>query len=410
MSLKYLHPQQGLPVSADNLSELTEQLARLAVNQHVHFLTQPFPLETEFLQQMRTSFGYEKLQEKLTFSAQVPLHTLTLESLEQLNRLHFTELQLPLLIESCDLAQLEAILTQARTAKLKIQLLLKTEVATPPLSALVKLYFFLQNHIGWYGLEYAPALFSDPTIARRFDRLARISQDTRSFMSFQQLFNERIYTLFYEFLRTRLSHHVKTILEINPFADEPYFRDLPRQPYPWKVTLLSLPQHMINQQTLKEWGKTFDAIVFYQGLETLRDPKKELLLLQKYTRPTTEWVFFSYNMASTPTLLRLLANHFDNIFSSSTDFRLLKLFSQSSLEKLFEFLGIRFQFMPTRLPLGEVQQQFEQIRPLFDNHLPESWKAVAENFDVMAFTAIGTLEIEEAADASDGFISSGFLS
>ena len=115
-------------------------------------------------------------------------------------------------------------------------------------------------------------------------------------------------------------------------------------------------------------------------------------------------------MASTPTLLRLLANHFDNISSSSTDFRLLKLFSQSSLEKLFEFLGIRFQFMPTRLPLGEAQQQFEQIRPLFDNHLPESWKAVAENFDVMAFTAIGTLEIEEAEDASDGFISSGFLS
>src|SRR3990167_8024555 len=146
MSLKYLHPQQGLPVSADNLSELTEQLARLAVNQHVHFLTQPFPLDSEFLQQMRTGFGYEKLQEKLTFSAQVPLNTLTLESLEQLNRMHFTELQLPLLIESCDLAHLELILTQARATKIKIQLLLKTEVATPALSALVDLYFFLQNH------------------------------------------------------------------------------------------------------------------------------------------------------------------------------------------------------------------------------------------------------------------------
>jgi hypothetical protein len=410
MSFKYLHPQQGLPVSADNLSELTEQLALLALRQHVRFLMSPFPLKTDFLHQMRTSFGYEKLQEKLSFSAEVTLADLTPDNLEQLEKLHFTEIKVPLWLENIDLEQLKLVLNKARALKINVQLSLLSEQASPSPASLVPLFFFLQSHMGWFGLEYAPNLFSDPVVARRFDRLARLSKDTRSYMPFQQQFNQSLYSLFYEFLRTRMSHHVKTILEINPFADEPYFRDLPRQPYPWKVTLLSLPQHSINHETLKTWGKTFDAIVFYQGLESLRDPKKELLLLQKYTRPTTEWAFFSYNMASFPTLLRLLSNQYENISAQSTDYGLLKLFSQNSLEKLFEFLGIRFQIIPTRLPLGEIQAQLDQLRPLFDNHLPETWKTLAENFDVMAYTAIGALEIEEEEHASDGFVSSGFLS
>ncbi|PIQ25801.1 hypothetical protein COW36_21920 [bacterium (Candidatus Blackallbacteria) CG17_big_fil_post_rev_8_21_14_2_50_48_46] len=411
MSLKYLHPQQGLTVTADTPQELTEQLARLAPGQHIRFLNQPFSLERDFLHALRTSLGYEKFQEKFSFAAEVLPEGLSLDTLESLQKLHFTELKLPVAIDAPELEHLAMILRETRQLRIQVQFrLFQTPGEEASLAKLQALYFLLQEWCGWYSLDYLPTLFVDPVIARRFDRLSRLSAETFSAQYFQKRFNEQIYLAFYEFLRTRLSHHVKTILEINPYANEPFFREMPRQPYPWKVTLKALPQHQLDHAYLQSLGKTFDAVVFYQGLEAMRDPKKELLLLQKYTRPTTEWVFFSYNLASMPTLIRLLGNRFDNINPSQSDYRILKLFSQRSLEKLFEFLGIHFQVVPTRLQLGELQAQFEQIRPLLDNHLPENWRAVISELDIMGFSALGTLEMEESAQETDGFLSGGFLS
>lgn len=410
-SLSYIHPQQGLLATAESLPELTEQLARLAPRQHIRFVAQPFSLDPEFLQQLRTQFSYEKLQEKLSFSAEVQLQELSEDNLERLQKLHFTQLLVPLLPEeSLDLNQLENLLKQSQNLKIQLQFKLNRPNTPIPQKKLVELYFFLHNWCGWYTLEIAPGLFSDPHTARRFDRLSRLSGNVFTGLYLQKRFTEQIYRYYYEFLRIRLSHHVKSILEINPYAEESYFRDFPRQLYPWKVTLLSLAQHKIDQDYLKSLGKTFDAIVFFQGLETLRDPQKELLLLQKYTRLTTEWLFFSYNLASMPPLLKLLQNNFENVSTFSPDYSILKLLSRKSLEKLFEFLGIRFQFVPTRLPLGDFQARFDQIRPLFENHLPESWKTQAEELDIMAYSAYGTLEMEEELQESDGFISGGFLS
>lgn len=410
--LSYIHPQQGLLASAESLPELVEQLAGLEPKQHVRFVAQPFSLEPQFLQALRTQFSYEKLQDKLSFSAEVCLADLNLEILEQLHKLHFTHLQIPLPLEYVfDPQALEKLLIQANRFKIELQFKLCSQSASSVSEQkLVELYFFLARCCGSYTLEVTPGLFRDPQVSRHFYRLSRLSGEAFRTLYLQERFTEQVYRCFYEFLRIRLSPHVKTILEINPHVDKACIQNFPRQAYPWKTTLLSLPQHVIDQDFLKSLGKIYDAIVFFQALETLRDPKKELLLLQKYARPTTEWVFFSYNLASMPTLIRLLQNKFENTLPFTTDYSVLKLLSRKSLEKLFEFLGIRFEFVPTRIPLGELQTRFEQIRALFENHLPESWKSQAEELDIMAYSAYGVVEWEEQVQASEGFISGGFLS
>jgi hypothetical protein len=411
MRLTYLHPQQGIPVVAEHLTELAEQLVHIPPRHSIEFLEQPFQLESSFLEQMRVCLGYEKISEKLRFSAEIDFSQVTSDILEQLARLNFKLLKVPLVWRDICLSDLADFLRKTRSLEIQVQLRLMGEPISESTPFLCELYFFLEKWMGFYTLDYSVALFKDSFISRRFSRLSRQAESAVLQTYLQRRFRQQSYFYFYQFLKLRLSHHVKTVLEINPFADEAYIRDFARQPYPWKVTLMpSLPQHALDSDFLKQLDKTFDAVVFYHGLEFFRNPQKELLLLQKYTRPTTEWALLNYNLNAAPTLIRLLKNQFENLSPYSPDYDVLQSFTQSRLKSLFDFFNIQLQFFPSRFSTNEFQDDLQKIKPLFANHLEPKALTAFDELDIVFYAAMGQMANIEDMMQPDGFISSGFLS
>jgi len=142
----------------------------------------------------------------------------------------------------------------------------------------------------------------------------------------------------------------------------------------------------------------------------LRDPQKDLLILQNYARTTTEWVCVQYNLRSLPVLEQIMSSSFHNVAMDSAFWPLKRLQGKNDLERLFQFSGLEFDWLPTRVEACGLDLFKEEFASVVNTANPESWAQFLEDADVMAWTGYGTMALEpEHEETENGFVSGGFL-
>ncbi|HEY9839629.1 MAG: hypothetical protein ACAI44_16825 [Candidatus Sericytochromatia bacterium] len=411
MKLAYLDPVRGVEVEREGPEALARQIAdSLPPRASVRFVNQPFSLDENFLKSLQVHFEREKLPARHDFVCSIEPAEASAASCEILAQLNFGELDVTVQMEDPPFAELSAFFELMRNFTFKIVLKLAGDPATAPLSKLSELFFFLRGHLGSYVLHYPQGYFDRLRVDYAFRRLAGVSRDVHMGRNYDASLQEQFYLVLYEYLRHTFSPRVKTVLEINPYADLRYYRDFNRITLPWKVTLSHLPQGQLNLNQLQELKKTFDAIVMFQALPRLRDPQKDILILQNYARPTTEWVCVQFNTSSFPMLNHLVTNDFTNGLAESAFWPLLRLQGRQSIQDLFHFSGIDFDWIPTRVPIEDLRPLKNQLDPLMQAELPQEWDRFLEDADIMAWTGYGMMKQEEGAGLEEeGFVSEGFL-
>ncbi|PKL76310.1 MAG: hypothetical protein CVV27_10935 [Candidatus Melainabacteria bacterium HGW-Melainabacteria-1] len=410
MKLAYLDPVRGTDVESEGPEALARQIAdSLPPRATVRFTTRPFPLADSALKALQVHFEREKLPSRHDFSCWVTPAELTQGACEILAQLNFSELRIAVELADPAFAELESMFTLLRNHGFQVTLSLAGDPTQAPLESLSELYFFLRGHLGAYVLEYAQGTFDRLRVDHAFRRLAGLSQEVHLGRNYDAKLQEQFYMVLYEYLRHTLSPRVKTVLEINPFADLSYYRDFNRIALPWNVTLSGIQGAQLDLSQLQSLNKTFDAIVIFQALPRLRDPQKEILVLQNYARSTTEWVCVQYNTSSFPTLSQLLANQFSNGVRESAFWPLLRMQSRNSLENLFHFSGVNFEWVPTRVPIEELRPLKNQLDPIMKEELPQEWDRFLDDADVMAWTGYGVMQHDDAEIEAEGFVSGGFL-
>lgn len=417
MTIVFLDPVRSVPVSVDSPEVLARTLIQtLPARSTVRFLDTPFSLELPFLKSLQVHLEREQLFSRHDFVCQIAPETLTPEACATLAGLNFSELEVVLPLPDYDLESLARVFALSRNYRFKLALQLGGVAAETSPQELARLYFFLREHLGDYVLHYPAGLFDRVRTDFAFRRLAVQSQEVNLGQRFDQYLNEQFYGSLYEYLRLKLSPHVQTVLEINPFASLSYYQEFNRMLLPWKVTLSSLPQHQLDHAHLQQMGKTFDAIVLFQTLPRLRDPQKELLVLQNYARSTTEWVCVQFNLTTLPTLTQLVQSQFHNGLQESAYWPLLRMQGMQSLEDLFRFSGIQFDWTPTRVPITELKPVKDQLDPVFEADLPQEWKRFLGEADILCWSGHGSVKADDLGMAGfgddgfgDGFVSGGFL-
>lgn len=410
MKLAYLDPVRGTTVESDGAEALARHIAdSLPANASVRFTTAPFPLDEAFLKQLQVHLEREKLPARHDFACKISPAELTTTACETLASLNFQELEVGVSMEAPAYEELEALFALTRHHTFKLSFTLEGEPATAPLETLTGLYFFLRGHLGEFSLAYRQGFFDRLRVDHAFRRLAGLSQEVHLGRLYDARLQEQVYRVVYEYMRHTLSPRVKTVLEINPYADLAYYRDFNRIAQPWKVTLSKLDQGQLDLSQLQAMGKTFDAIVLFQALPRLRDPQKEVLQLQSFARSTTEWVCVQYNTCSFPTLAQLSNNAFNNALPESAFWPILRLQSKQSVEDLFQFSGVNFEWIPTRVPIEELRPLKNQLDPLLKEELAAEWDSFLDDADVMAWTGYGVMKLEAAELEAEGFVSGGFL-
>lgn len=410
MKLTYLDPVRGTEVECDGPEVLARQIAdTLPPRATVRFVGAPFELDEGFLKSLQVHFEREKLPARHDFSCRVEPAKLTAVGSEVLSLLNFRELEVQVSMEEPPFAELEAFFELMSHYSFKVVLHLQGDPATAPHKQLARLYFFLRGHLGSFTLRYLPGFFEAVRIDHAYRRLAGFSRDVHLGRNYDAQLQEQFYLMFYEYLRLTFSPRVKTVLEINPFANLRYFRDFNRISLPWKVTLSDIPAGQLNLNQLQELNKTFDAILLFQALPRLRDPQKDLLILQNYARPTTEWVCVQFNTCSFPVLEQLVTNQFQNAMPESSLWPTLRLQSRQSIEELFRFSGVAFDWIPTRVPIEELRPLKNQLDPLMQSELPQEWDKFLDDADIMCWSGYGVVKHEEAEVEAEGFVSGGFL-
>lgn len=406
MDLSFRDPLTLQPVNVSDTEQLVHQLAKLAGNQHVVFLGSPFPSDAAFVTRLAQMFNTEKLAERLTFEAEVPAETIDEDACKRWRKLGLTRLQIPLPVGT-DLTAFKAIipLCQQYHLALNWQLVWPVTPVTPQMAAAT--YWFLRNSLGCANIVATPA-FEAQAYHGPFAPVIKASGPLAQMAQMEEQIHQQAYSFLYQWLTNQLAPNVKTILEINPFANQQFYKQFLQQPFPWKITSLGLSQHNLDQQALTKMGKTFDAIVLFQALDCMADPQRTLLMLQKYARPTTQWIVLSYNIRTIPTLVRLLMNQWDNIASFNPLFRWLKFSSQKTLEKMFQLLCVDLTIHPIKGPIDEIYQKpYDQIRPLIEGQ--PSQDDFESHFNDQAYLASGMMSVQDDANEESGFITSGFL-
>ncbi len=409
-TIAYLDPLQGAEVLCQGPEALARQLSdSLTQTAQVRFSNQPFPTDETFLKSLQVHFEREKLPTRLEFSCYIQPDTLTEAHCDILAALNFRELIVDLSLNNPNFSDFKQFFELMRHYTFRVQLrLFYTEQGVTE-TQIAQLYFFLRRHMGAYLLNYAPGLFPDLRSEHLFRTLADTSRTVHLARLYDAQVDENAYLVLYEYLRRTLPARVKTVLEINPFAKLRHYRDFNRITLPWKVTLSDIPLGRLDLAQLQSLNKTFDAIVLYQALPRLRDPQKEMLLLQNYARSTTEWLCVQFNTCSLPTMAQLMGNQFTNSLHESGSWPLLRLQGRQSVQSLFDFAGIQFDWIPTRVPIEEMRPLKNELDQLFKADYPAEWDRFLDDADVMIWTGHGVMKLDEQDVQSEGFVSGGFL-
>lgn len=409
-TIAYLDPIRGVEVVCEGPEALARELSdSLTQRAFVRFSNRPFPTDEGFLKSLQVHIEREKLPSRLEFSCQVAPEALTEAGCDILTLLNFKQIEVDVPLDLADYTALTGLFELMRHYTFRLQLRLRSADATLTEERLAKLYFFLRRHVGSFLLDIAPGLLPDLRSEQFFRNLASTSQTVHLARIYDAQVDEHAYLILYEYLRRTLPARVKTVLEINPFAKLRHYRDFNRITLPWKVTLSDIPLGRLNLDQLQSLNKTFDAIVLYQALPRLRDPQKEVLILQNYARSTTEWLCVQFNTCSFPAMAQVLGNQFTNSLPESGQWPLLRLQGRQSVQSLFDFSGISFEWIPTRVPIEELRPLKNQLDQTFKADFPQEWDKFLDDADVMIWTGHGVMKLDEAEDEEEGFVSGGFL-
>ena len=399
-----------IEVSVQNPEDSARQIAdQFPYKVTVRLSNQPFPLHDAFLKSLQVHFEREKLPSRHDFVCQVEPGHITLTACEILSLLNFSQVEVSLDLNTQDFSALERFFECVKHFSFKVLLSLNGEPSQVSTQQITRIYFFLRQHLGLFALNYAAGWFEGIRIDRKFNQLAIVSQEVHAGRLFDTRLQQQFYQVTYEFLHKTLSSRVKTILEINPHADLHFYKNFNRMGMPWQITLSPIHQGQIDLKQLQSLGKTFDAVVLFQALPHLRDPQRDILLLQNYTRATTEWTCVQYNMQSFPTLAQLLNSRFNNTSQRSAYWNHLRMHSRKSIESLFHFLGVDFQWIATRVPIEDLRGLKSMVETIFEPEFKDQWQDFLQDSDVMAWTAYGTMKQDEDEIENDGFMSGGFL-
>lgn len=411
MKFHYFDPVRRQNRSAESAESLARQIVdTLQPNTGIRFLNAPFPTDLPTLKSLLVHFEREQLPKRHQFACHIEASDFSEEKAEMLSQLNFREITIVLELENYDLSVLDQALVAAMNFRFKVTLYPngdREKISEPKLQ---ELYFFLKERQHMYELEYQSGLFQDVRTDYSFRRMADSSRGIHAGYRVDAQLNEQVYLSLYEFLRLRLSSRVNTVLEINPFAELHHYREFNRVHMPWNISLSSIKQNALDYQQLEAIDKTFDAIVLFQCLPRLRDPQKELLMLQNYARSTTEWICVQYNLRSLPILQQMLSSQFQNVTMDSAFWPITRLQGQHDLERLFQFSGLDFDWLPTRVELKELEPFKREIGEALEGANPDAWKGFLNEAEVMFWTGYGTMPLEaDNSQSEDGFVSGGFL-
>lgn len=421
MDLTYFDPVRSKTIAADQPESLARQLAeQLPARTTIRFLARPFEMSLEGLKSLQVHFEREKLQERHEFSCFVDPQLLAEQQLHLLHAMNFSNLLCQIDLAAPDFEGLDRLLKLCQEVRIKVTLLFQKPEAEMAPQTLQDVYFFLKNRLGSFELEYPEGFFPSVRQDQSFRKLAQTAQEVHLGQRFDAFLNEKFYVGLYEYMRLKLSPRVNTVLEINPFAQLKYFREFSRVQLPWQVTLSDLPNHQLNKSHLKSLDKTFDAIVLFQALPRFQDPQKALLMLQNYARPTTEWIVVQYNFASLPTLAQLATHQFQNALPFSAFWPYLRPQGKKSLENLFQFSGLNFEWLPTQTAIDEMKALIQQLDQALRPEFPDQWEPFLNAGNTMFWSGYGSLAMDMSQEqgftdgfvdgfADQGFVSEGFL-
>ncbi len=416
MDLTYYNPLRAQDIVVQNPEALSQKLAStLPEGTKVRFVARPFVQDLTSLKNLQVHLEREKLPTRHAFSCVLVAEESTEASLEILKQLNFTQLILEVDLQAPQIETLKSFFELASQYHFKVVLELKKQSTTDE-ATLAHLLLFLQGQQGDFELASIEGLFDSVEQEQRFQKCAILSRASHETSRFEAYMNQQFYEALYAFLKMKLPPRVSTVLEINPFASQAFYRDYTRVHLPWKVTLSELKNNQLDREHLKSLGKTFDVIVLFRALPRLRDPQKELLILQKYTRPTTEWVIIQYNPLTLPTLAALTQNRFHNLAPHSPYWSFLQMQSKQSIERLFEFSGLQFEWFPTEVSTQEFAPIIEQLELAINPEFPLEWDAFLQQANTMMLSAYGTMaeslddELDSAEEGfAEGFVTEGFL-
>ncbi len=402
LDLSYYDALRGMQIPAHDPELLSREIAdRLPAQTPVRFMASPFTTDPAQLKRLLIHFEREKLIQRHDFSCLVFGEQLTPESLHLFSQLNFSELIMPLPGAPFDKDHWLRVFRLCRSYRMKVQLIMSPASQELDVKALHQIHEFLRAQMGYFTVAYTEGHFVQPEVDRAFIRLGKASKEVERGQLGDAYLNETFYQGTYQFMQLKFASRVKTVLEINPFAEQTFYRDYNRVPLPWDVTLSTIRDGDLDQAQLKGIHKTFDAIVLFQGLTRLRDPRAAILQLQRYARPTTQWICVQFNLAAFPSLALLLENQLHNPMPLYTYWPHLKLQSQQSLQNLFAGTDIEFEWVPTEMPLPEIERMTQLLDPHLRTEFGNRWEAFKEQSRTLLWTAHGEVGL---TPSEDGFV------
>lgn len=409
MKLSYYDPLIGIEQTPDNLEQLVAQLQALPRGTEVEFLARPFHDDLESVRNISTLLSHHLLQENLSFVVAYNFDQVLLPEVVLLLKkwgVYCIEVDAP--VEALESEQLDNWLSLLHPHGIHLCLELKATESTT-LSHWEKAYHFLQNYWQKLYIKYEPNSIHFPEVARWFERFARELKVAFEVGLMRRKFNFMLYQNFYNFLQQEFSPTVRNILEINPYGNELLFKNHQKNNVEWKIEQAPLQGGTLNWSAQSGHRKTYDAIVFFQGLEMLRSPEKEMLLLQHHARSSTEWAVLSYNSGSIPVLMQLLKSQFENIFHNAPGSPFLRFNALQGIESLFKNNAIDMTAYPQRIPLKELEEDYRRIENLIQGQLGEELKTIPSEGNVLTYILKGRSHID-ALTGGDGFASeNGFM-
>jgi hypothetical protein len=415
--LSYYDPLRARQVSAEDPEQLSRELSdRFPPNTAIRFMARPFSCDPALLKRLRIHFEREKLLTRHEFSCFVDYQALNAESLYLFAQINFLEIMTELPLQALDKERWAALFFRCREYGIKLRLFLNAGPQQGSAQELSAIYLFLREYLGYFTLTYKKGYFAHKVIDEAFQKLAHHAEEIHKGHLVDEALNKNFYLGTYEYMRKTFGPRVKTVLEINPFADHTYYKELNRVPYTWDVSLSPIQKGQLDTTHLAELNKTFDAIVIFQGFPGLRNPQQVLQQLKALSRPTTQWVCVHYNLAAFPNLALLLGNQWQNSVYESNFWSCLKLHSKASVNRLFKQIDVDMQWMPTEVPRPDLKPMKQFLDQGFKDLFPEAWPDFLSQSQTMVWTGHGQGKIQGLADGfgtdeaiAEGFVSEGFV-
>lgn len=415
--LSYYDPLRARQVWADDPEQLSRAISdQFPPNTAIRFMARPFSCDPVLLKRLRIHFEREKLLKRHEFSCFVDYRVINAESLYLFAQINFLEIMTELPLQALDKARWTALFFRCREYGIKLRLFLNAGPQQGGLQDLSNIYLFLREHLGYFTLTYKKGYFSNPVIDKAFQQLAYHAEESHKGHLIDESLNKNFYLGTYEYMRRSFGPRIKTVLEINPFADHTYYKELNRVPYAWEVSLSGIQKGQLDTAHLAELNKTFDAIVIFQGLPRFRNPQQVLQQLKAYARPTTQWVCIHYNLAAFPNLALLLGDQWQNSVYESNFWSCLKLHSKATVTALFEAIDVDLQWMPTEVPRPDLIPLKQFLHQKLSTLFPEAWENYLAQSQTMVWTGHGEGKIQGLSEGfgaeetvTEGFISEGFV-